>query len=42
MSNLLSNTLAAVAAVTIALTSLSAIVAVPAHSDAAIAAPLLA
>ncbi len=42
MSNLLNNTLAAVAAVVISLTSLSAITTVPAQSSVAIAAPVLA
>ncbi|WP_272914672.1 hypothetical protein [Aurantiacibacter rhizosphaerae] len=42
MSTFLNNSLAAVAAVLIALTSLSAIVTVPDHSDAVTAAPLLA
>ena len=42
MSNLLNTTLAAVAAVVITLTSLSAITTVPAQSGVAVAAPLLA
>ena len=42
MSNLLNNTLAAVAAVVISLTSLSAITTVPASQTVAIAAPVLA
>ena len=42
MSDLLNNVLAAVAAVTIALTSVSAITAVPAHSRVAVTAPVLA
>ena len=42
MSDLLNNVLAAVAAVTIALTSLSAITAVPTHSGVAVSAPALA
>jgi hypothetical protein len=42
MTNLLNNSLAAVAAVVIALTSLSAITSVPVQTGVAIAAPLLA
>lgn len=42
MTNLLSNSLAAIAAVVIALTSLSAVTSVPVQQGVAIAAPMLA